>query len=168
MSASCFLFNVSSVSVSMCGNLSLAGAAIVLFLSRQNATKVLSRQTRVCSDKTRLLSRQRYACRDKRFIIYANCHKHHFCHDKGFVGTQDVFCCDMSRQNYVCRDKHVFVATKTFVTTKMMLVAVRVNNRNLVNFQLLRVPADSRAWKSKALSSSLKNSRESEVLVIPL
>ena len=161
MSASCFLFNVSSVSVSMCGNLSLAGAAIVLFLSRQNATKVLSRQTRVCSDKTRLLSRQRYACRDKRFIIYANCHKHHFCHDKGFVGTQDAFCCDMSRQNYVCRDKNV-------CHDKMMLVTVRVNNRNLVNFQLLRVPADSRAWEIKALSSSLKNSRESEALVIPL
>ena len=46
-------------------HLSLAGAATsIIFV----ATKVLSRQSRVCRDKTRLLSRQKYACREKCFV----------------------------------------------------------------------------------------------------
>ena len=33
----------------------------------------LSRQTRVCRDKTRLLSRQKYACRDKTVVATNTC-----------------------------------------------------------------------------------------------
>ena len=35
-------------------------------------------------------------------IIGGSCHKYHFCHDKGFVATNHVF----------CRDKSMLVATK--------------------------------------------------------
>ena len=45
---------------------------------------LLSRQTRLCLDKTHLLSRQRYACRDKH----------------NFVATKVL-----SRQAFFCRDK---------------------------------------------------------------
>ena len=56
---------------------------------RDKTSIALSRQTRVCRDKTRLLSRQQYACRDKIMFVATN------------------ICCDKS-----CCDKHTFVATK--------------------------------------------------------
>ena len=70
----------------------------------------LSRQTRVCWDKTRLLSRQNYACRDKTFVATKLC---------------------LSQQNIVVATT-VFVATKVcrykskLVATKMILVAAPV------------------------------------------
>ena len=49
---------------------SLAGdATSIIFVTR----KLLSRQTRVCHEKTCLLSRQKYACRDKTFIATDAC-----------------------------------------------------------------------------------------------
>ena len=94
------------------------------------ATNVLSRQTRVCCDKTRLLSSQKYACRDKIVFVAPNiCHnKHNFVaasiilsrqtQNKSFVATK-VY---LSLQNS-CRDKIMFVATK------MILVAAPANDR---------------------------------------
>ena len=87
---------------------------------------LLSRQTRVCNDKTRLLSGQKYACRGKTF------------------SSRQIFVAKnmcLSRQAYLCRDKSVLVAIKlvginmclsrqtfcrckhTFVATKMVVVA---------------------------------------------
>jgi len=44
------------------------------YLSRQNYVCILlSRQTRVCRDKTRLLSRQKYGCLDKSFVATNTC-----------------------------------------------------------------------------------------------
>ena len=51
---------------------------------------LLTRQTRLCRDKTRLLSRQRYDCRDRTF-----------------VATKII----LSQQKF-CRGEHSFVATK--------------------------------------------------------
>ena len=66
----------------------------------------LSRQTRVCRDKTRLLSQQKYVCRDKTSILLSRQNKH------TLVAT---------KQAYFCRDK-------AFVATKMILVAVPAND----------------------------------------
>ena len=94
-------------------------------------------------------------------IIGWSCHKYHFCRNKSFVAsntclsqrkfclnkytfvtTKDTFCCDkhvfvttkvcLSRQNYVCRDKCLSWHDKTFVATKIILVAVPTND-NKVN-----------------------------------
>ena len=63
-------------------------------------------------------------------IIGGSCHKHDFCHDKMFVATKHVFCSDksmlvatkrLSQQTYFCRNK-------TFVTTKIILVAAPAND----------------------------------------
>ena len=67
---------------------------------------LLSRQARVCRDKT-------HVCRDKRTVLSRQTYA---CRDKTFVVTD------------ICRNKHVFVARracrdKTFVATKMILVA---------------------------------------------
>ena len=43
---------------------------------------LLSRQTRVCRDKTSLLSRQKYACPDKKFVATNAC---------SFVATRHLF-----------------------------------------------------------------------------
>ena len=80
----------------------------------------LSRQTRVCRDKTPLSSWQKYACRDT-----------YFSRDNFFVATSlgrdkhnFVEPKLLSRHTYFCRDKHVFVATKyLFCHDKSMLVA---------------------------------------------
>ena len=56
----------------------------------------ISRQTRVCHDKTHLSLRQKYAGRDKTFVATKAC----------FVTTN------------ICHEKS-FVATKTFVMTKV-------------------------------------------------
>jgi len=78
----------------------------------------LSRQTRVCHNKTRLLSRHKHACRDKRFVAASM-----FCRDKHvFVTTKHVF----------CRDTSMLVATKVlsrqvcFVATNMCFVATNM------------------------------------------
>ena len=47
----------------------------------------------------------------------------YFCHDKRHV---------LSRQTHVCRNKYVFVV-KTFVTTKMILVAAPADDSTLVH-----------------------------------
>ena len=70
------------------------------------ATKLLSRQTRVCRDQTRLLSRQNYACRDKSFAATKLC-----------LSLQNIFVATkrLSRQIFAATNiinKPVFVATK--------------------------------------------------------
>ena len=57
----------------------------------------------------------KYACRDKHVFVATN-----ICLDKRFVTTK-IFCRD--KHNFVCRDK-------TFVKTKMMLVAAPANDRH--------------------------------------
>jgi len=90
----------------------------VAFLSRQayfcrDKRRVLSRQTRVCCDKsipveTKRLSRQTELCRDK-YLSWQT-----FCRNKNILLRQTIF----SRQN-VCHDKHTFVTTKdVFVARK--------------------------------------------------
>ena len=78
----------------------------------------LSQQKFCREDKTRLLPQQKYACRDKTF-----------------VATKDFF----------CRNKHVFVATsdKTFVATKMILVAAPASDIVMVRCCLDRSTAVS-------------------------
>ena len=88
------------------------------------ATSLLvSRQTRVCRDKTRLLSRQKYAY----IVTLLHCYKsmltllhcYNTCLSRQntyFFATKHVYCRDKSMltllQAYVCRDKHDFVPTK--------------------------------------------------------
>ena len=70
---------------------------------------LLSRQTRVCRDKTCFLSQQKHTC-----LLQQK-----FCHGKHtFVVTKDVFC----RNKHVCLDKK-------FVATKIILVADPTNDR---------------------------------------
>ena len=115
--------------------LSLAGAATnIIFV----ATKVLSRQTRVCVHKkyafTNFLTRQKF-CRDKHNFVAAKLAATNkllsrqktcfFPRDKHtFVATKIYFVAIntcLSRQKYACRDK-TFVATKLcmslFVTSR--------------------------------------------------
>ena len=119
---------------------SLAGAAAsIIFvttkvcLSRQNfccccakhifvVTKVLSRQTRACCDKKRLLSQQKYALsrqnlfsRDKHNLVATSIllSRQKTC----FVVTNTC----LSLQTHVCHNK-------SFVTTKMILVAAPAND----------------------------------------
>ena len=62
-----------------------------------------------CYDKTRLLSRQKYACRDKRNFVTANISrdKHVFVTTKLFFSTSIL----LSRQKTFCRDKIMLLAT---------------------------------------------------------
>ena len=111
-----------------------------------NKRCVLSWQNYVCHDK--YLSWQTCVCHNKSFVLQ----QAYFCHDKRCVLLrQSHVCCDKSmhpsRQNYVCcdktilsqqfffRDKHTFVTTKnvfchdkTFVATKMILLAAPTND----------------------------------------
>ena len=68
------------------------------------------------------ISRDKHACHDKTFVATNTCLlRQKFCHDKHiFVATKDLF----------CLDKHMFLATnyKTFVPTKMILVAAPAND----------------------------------------
>ena len=57
------------------------------------------------------------------FIIGGNCHKYHFCRDKGFVAASILLYLRrvLSQQTRVCRDK-------PFVAIKMILVAAPAND----------------------------------------
>ena len=86
-----------------------------------------------CHDKTRLLLHQKYSCRDKSFVTkkcrdktllqqHYVCHDKSFvvrniCHNKSFVRTKDVFCCEkyLSQQKF-CHDKHNFVTTNIILS----------------------------------------------------
>ena len=102
-------------------------------------------------DKTPCLSRQKYACRDKSFVetkLHVFVSRDKFCDDRHtfVVETKDV----------ICRDRHVFVATKlclsrqkyqayffrnkTFVATKIILVAAPANDTyHLLTLSLVQV-----------------------------
>ena len=61
-------------------------------------------------------------------ITGGSCHKYNFCRDKSFVAADKTYL--LSRQNYVCLDNRRVLSQethvcrdKTFVATKMMLVA---------------------------------------------
>ena len=125
-----------------------------LFLSRQRFCRnkgfvttntYLSRQTRVCRDKTRLLSRQKYACRGKIFVATKLCLLRQICFIKTSVATTKhlsrqqnfsrdktkYFCCDkytsVATKDMFCRNKHTFVK-HVFVATKMIFVAALAND----------------------------------------
>ena len=85
-------------------------------------TKLLSQQTRVCH--TKYLSRQNF-CHANNILSQQIFHHDKSCHSKHtFVATKDVF----------CHNKNTFVTTKvsfrdkTFVMTKMLLVAAPAND----------------------------------------
>ena len=104
--------------------------------------KKLSRQTRVCFDKTRLLSWQKYVCLDKTFVatnIFRD--KHNFVTTK-VLSWQAYFCCDkhvpfVITKHIFCRGKSMLVMTEplswqtcvccdkihkhNFITTKVLL-----------------------------------------------
>ena len=104
----------------------------------------VSRQTRVCRDKTRAKnnSRQPFFCRDKHVFV-ATIHvfwreKSMLIVKKSLVSTktclsgQNIFCrdkCFVATSNLLSKQRTCFVATtrvcrdKTFVATKMILVA---------------------------------------------
>ena len=120
----------------------LAEAAIqVSFLLRQKfcCDKHVYHDKHVfVKDKTCLLSRQKYVCRDKVFLSWQK-----FCHDKHSFVTTKV----LSWQAYFCHGKRCFVTTnmcvswqtccdKSFVLTKIMLVAASANNIQRVTFTL--------------------------------
>ena len=109
------------------------------------ATKVLSRQAYVCHDKRLVLSRETRVCCDKRMLVATKLllSQNYVFGDKYF--SLQTFCRDriyffatiFSQQN-LFDDKHTFVATKdvfcvchdkTFVATKMILVAAPTNDR---------------------------------------
>jgi len=87
------------------------------------ATKVLTRQTRVCRDKHVFVMTKHVFCRDKSKFVATKLSswQNYVCRDKNdtciiFVMTKDVFRRDkhvfvttkkLSRQNYVCCDKYL-------------------------------------------------------------
>ena len=73
----------------------------------------------------RLFPWQKYACRAKTFVAT----KLYLSKQNSFVATKDVF----------CHDKHVFVMTKPFVLTKMLLVAAPANDNPQPQHNILRV-----------------------------
>ena len=99
----------------------------------------------VCRNKTGLFSRQNYACHDKSFVATKVCllRQTKLLSWQIFVTANLI----MSGQNMS------FVATKTFVATKIMLVAVPANDTEqiLTVWTTLSVYHDfpSAAWKSK-------------------
>ena len=106
-----------------CLNIWLAGGATSIIF--------WSRQTRFCRDKTRLLSRQKYACRrGKKIVARKSClSRQKSFRDKNITTLSSNHCLHssfkrrvLSRQTRVCRNK-------TFVATKMILVAAPANDK---------------------------------------
>ena len=92
------------------------------YLSQENISFVMTK-TCFCNKSfvmTKLcLLQQTCVCHDKTFVATNICHNKH-----NFVATR----CVLSQQMCVCHDKHVFCGDKTFVATKMMLVAAPAND----------------------------------------
>ena len=110
-------------------------------------------QTRVCRDKTGLWSRQKYACRDKQVFVATN------------VLSRQKVLPRSSRQAFFCRDKRPVLLRqartfrdRTFVATKMILVAAPANdNRKVLQFLLLFMAAgfDARQQELKIYVQTL-------------
>ena len=106
--------------------LSLVGPAASIILLRQKffmMNTFLSRQTRVCHDKTCFLSSQKVCLclsQQNSFVATNKCLlRQKLCRDKHTsVATKNVF----------CRDKHVFVAIKLSSQQKFILVAALANH----------------------------------------
>ena len=105
---------------------SLVGAA-TWSINNFVTSKVLSRQTGVCRNKTCLLSWQKLY-RDKNlFVMTIFFLQQNFCHDKQFcpkilLSRQTCVCRDKThlllQQKYACQDK-TFVVTNMFITTNI-------------------------------------------------
>ena len=97
----------------------------------------LSRQRRVCRDKTRLLSQLKYACRDKTFVATNTCLSPHIRDNFFFI--------------YFCRDKRRVCRDKTFVATKIILVATPANDRKRAIVDRTNIGTVSKATLGKLL-----------------
>ena len=91
-------------------------------------TEVLLQQAYFCCDKKGPLSQQKYACCDKTLVATNIC----LSWQTYFVTTNIILSWqNLSQQVYFCYDKRCVCYNKTFVRTKMILVAAPANDRGV-------------------------------------